>query len=83
MLLDLDVDRLTLLDVHEMQWCSAHANHFQVGLVGRVVKSLQFAIINAEPILPQMQDAFLRLATLRGSGSLRIRNATALNSVTA
>jgi hypothetical protein len=58
-LLELDIDRLIQLDVHQVQWGTTIADHLEILGVAGVVKAPQLAIVNAESIRPQVQDTFL------------------------
>jgi hypothetical protein len=61
-LLQLDIDRVAVVDVHEMQGCSALPDHLKVsGIVG-VVKAVERAVINAEAVTPEMKSPLLRLS---------------------
>jgi hypothetical protein len=59
MLVQLDIDRLVVLHVHEMQRRTPRPDHLKRLLVGRVVKSPKLAIVDAEAILPDVQHTLL------------------------
>lgn len=66
MLLQLDVERLVVSNVHEVYRGPALLNHAQrVGVLG-VVEASQLAVIDTEAVTPQVEDALLDLTTRRG-----------------
>jgi hypothetical protein len=86
-LLQLDIDALIYLNVHEMERGTALANHLQVFLIPRIIVAVQRAIIDAETVVPDVQDAFLHgLIATRSSGdgiAERIGDLAALDAIAA
>jgi hypothetical protein len=81
-LVKLDVDRLVMLDVHEVKRCTTGSNQCQIGLVCGVIESSEISIVNAETILPNVKDSLLRFGVGGTNGTKRIGNGTALNAIT-
>lgn len=59
MLLELDVQRLVVSDIHEMHGCATLLDHAQsIGVLG-VVKSSEDTVVNAEAIAPEVKCSLL------------------------
>ena len=82
MLVKLHIDRLVMLHIHEMERRASRPDHLQIDLVGWVVETAEFSIVDAESILPDMKDALLCLRISRPSSSLRVWDASAFNAIT-
>lgn len=61
MLLQLDVERLVVSNIHEVYWGSALLNHAQRVGVLWVIEASQLAVIDTEAVAPQVEDALLDL----------------------
>jgi hypothetical protein len=81
-LVKLDIDRLIMLDVHQVKRCTTGSNQCQIGLVCGVIESSKISIVNAETILPDVKDSLLGFGVGGTNGSERIGDGTALNTVT-
>jgi hypothetical protein len=85
-LLELNIDPLVHLDVHEMNRRPSFPDHLQVGPVLRVIEASQLAIVNAETIGPNVQDALLYRAVVgcgRNGTAAGVGDRTALDAVAA
>jgi hypothetical protein len=86
-LLQLDIDWLVILNVHQMQRSSTLSNHIQISGILRVVETVQLPVINAEAIGPKVEHPLLRLSLGAAGGrnrlAGRVGNGAALNAVAA
>lgn len=87
-LLQLDVDGLVVVDVHQVQRRPTLADHLQVRGVLWVVEAVQLAVVDAEAVGPEVQDALLGrgLVAARRCGdrlSGRVGDGAALDAVAA
>lgn len=60
MLVKLDIDGLVMLHIHEVKRCATSSDQGEVGLVCGIVKSAKVTVIDAETILPDVKNSFLR-----------------------
>jgi len=65
-LLQLYVDGLIVSHIHKMQGSAALANHLEIRCILGVVKPAEFAVVDAEAVLPEVEDAFLWLIVRSG-----------------
>jgi hypothetical protein len=85
-LLELDVHALVEAHVHEMDRRPPFSDHLQIGPVLGIVKPPQLAVVNAETVVPDVQDALLDWAIAcrgRNGAAAGIGNLTALDAVAA
>jgi hypothetical protein len=85
-LLKLHIDTLIEPHVHEVDWRPSFSDHLQIGTVLRVIEAPQLAVVDAEPVVPDVQDALLYRAIVcrcRNGAAAGIGDLTALDAVAA
>jgi hypothetical protein len=85
-LLELHVDTLIEPHVHEVDRRPSFSDHLQIGPVLGIVKPPQLAVVNAETVVPDVQDALLYWAIVcrrRNGAPAGIGNLAALDAVAA
>ena len=72
MLFDLHIDFLTRLNIHDAERSTTLSNKVQYFCISLVINAVQIPVIDAEAILPEMENTFDAFGS--GTGLLRRGN---------